>query len=329
MTRMADPERPRHDLDDDEPFEDEGRRSIFSALWFRAILVVVVLGVVAAVAVPYVLELANQPPSKPTIGARPETPPPASSATTPVSPPMTEKPPAVEKPPATERPAPAPPPTMAAPERPAAGRKTDASKSTVAKEQSASRPTKATATNGAAAPAGAYFVQVGAFKSQESAKRLATRLRELKYSVEESSTSGARLGRSNAASPSSGAATTGSDRYDVYVMGAAPADINAKLTAKGLTSEPSAGGVIVKPSLPLRDAVALSKDLAVDGLKVQVRRAAGASAPAPPAGGASASGGDPVYRVRVGPFDDRAAATSTLRELVQRGYAPFLARAGQ
>jgi hypothetical protein len=112
-------------------------------------------------------------------------------------------------------------------------------------------------------------------------------------------------------------------------MGAAPADINAKLTAKGLTSEPSAGGVIVKPSLPLRDAVALSKDLAVDGLKVQVRRAAGASAPAPPAGGASASGGDPVYRVRVGPFDDRAAATSTLRELEQRGYTPFLARGGQ
>src|SRR5712664_484353 len=177
MTRMADPERPRDDHDyDDERFEDEGRRSIFSALWFRAILVVVVLGVVAAVAVPYVLELANQPPSKPTIGARPETPPPAavapapaSSATTPVSPP------------ATERPAPAPPPPMAAPERPAAGKKTDASKSTVAKEHAASRPTKATATNGAAAPAGAYFVQVGAFKSQESAKRLATRLRELKY----------------------------------------------------------------------------------------------------------------------------------------------------
>ena len=65
MTRMADPERPRDDSDyDDERFEDEGRRSIFSALWFRAILVVIVLGVVAAVAVPYVLELANQPAPK-------------------------------------------------------------------------------------------------------------------------------------------------------------------------------------------------------------------------------------------------------------------------
>src|SRR5207249_554595 len=155
------------------------------------------------------------------------------------------------------------PSPMSESEKPAAAKKADASKSAVAKEPAAPRSAKAAAAKVAAAPAGAYFVQVGAFKSQESAKRLATRLRELKYNVEESSTSGARLGRSNAASPSSGAATTGSDRYDVYVMGAAPADINAKLTAKGLTSEPSAGGVIVKPSLPLRDAVALSKDLAV------------------------------------------------------------------
>ena len=52
MTRMADPERPRDDQDfDDERFEDEGRRPIFSALWFRAILVVIVLGVIVAVAV--------------------------------------------------------------------------------------------------------------------------------------------------------------------------------------------------------------------------------------------------------------------------------------
>src|SRR5438552_10328386 len=116
---MADSDR-HGDLDEEDRFEDEGRRSIFTALWFRAILVVVVLGVVAAVAVPYVLELANQPPSKPTIGARPETPAPApvgpapaSSATTPVSPPATEKSPAVERPFATGRPAPAPAPTMA------------------------------------------------------------------------------------------------------------------------------------------------------------------------------------------------------------------------
>jgi len=320
MTRMADPERRRDDPDDDEQrFEDEGRRSIFSALWFRAILVVVVLGVVAAVAVPYVLELANQPPPKPTIGARPEplAPPPAPVAPPPASPATT---------PAPSPAAPAPP--MSASEKPAAAKKADASKSAVAQEPAAPRSTKATAAKVAVAPGGAYFVQVGALKSQETAKRLATRLRELKYNVEESSMSGAPSGRSDAASPRSGAAPAGSDRYDVYVTGVAPGDITAKLTAKGLTAEPSSGGVIVKPSLPLRDAVALSKDLAVDGLKVQVRRA-GASAPAPSAGGAAMSGGDSLYRIRVGPFDDRAAATSTLRELEQRGYTPFIARGGQ
>ncbi len=334
MTRMADPERRRGELDDDEArFEDEGRRSIFSALWFRTILVVIVLGVVAAVAVPYVLELANQPPPKPTIVARPEplapppapAPPPASPATTPAPSPAAEKPPVVEKPPVAEKPAPSP---MSASEKPAAAKKAGASKSAVAKEPAAPRSTKATAAKVAAAPGGAYFVQVGAFKSQESAKRLATRLRELKYNVEESSMSGAQSGRSDAASPRSGAAPAGSDRYDVYVTGGAPGDITAKLTAKGLTAEPSGGGVVVKPSLPLRDAVALSKDLAVDGLKVQVRRA-GASAPAPSAGGAATSGGDSLYRIRVGPFDDRVAATSALRELEQRGYTPFIARGGQ
>ncbi len=219
---------------------------------------------------------------------------------------------------------------MSESEKPAAAKKADASKSAVAKEPAAPRSAKAAAAKVATAPGGAYFVQVGAFKSQETAKRLATRLRELKYNVEESSMSGAQPGRSDAASPRAGAAPAGSDRYDVYVTGGAPGDITAKLTAKGFTAEPSSGGVVVKPSLPLRDAVALSKDLAVDGLKVQVRRA-GTSAPvsAPSAGGPAMSGGDSLYRIRVGPFDDRAAATSTLRELEQRGYTPFIARGGQ
>ena len=331
MTRMADPERPRDDLEDDEQrFEDEGRRSIFSALWFRAILVVVVLGVVAAVAVPYVLELTNQPPAKPTIAAKPETPPPpapiAPPSSMPAPPPAMEKPPAAEKP-VTEQPtmAPAPPSSR---ERPATAKKPDSSTSAFAKEPSPPRVARAPAPS-ASTPRGAYFVQVGAFKSEETAKRLATRLRELKYSVEESSMSGATPDRGPAAAPSSGAPSAAGDKYDVYVTGGAPADINARLAPKGLTSEPSAGGVIVKPSLPLRDAVALSKDLAVDGLKVQVRRASGGAAAArAPSTASVASSGDSLYRVRVGPFDDRAAATSTLRELEQRGYTPFIARGG-
>jgi hypothetical protein len=337
MTRMADPERPRDDLEDDEQrFEDEGRRSIFSALWFRAILVVVVLGVVAAVAVPYVLELANQPAPKPTVVARPETSPspapmapPAAPAETPpgstaAPAPTMEKPPAPERPPFAER---APAPERSTP-APAPAKKADTRTSAVAKESTTPRskaPSPAPTMQGP----GAYFVQVGAFKSPETAKRLATRLRELKYTVQETPMSGGvKTERASAPVPSSPAA---GDKYDVYVTGGTAADINAKLGPKGLTSEPSAGGVVVKPSLPLRDAVALSKDLAVDGLKVQVRRSSSgaASAPAATAAVGPASSADGLYRVRVGPFDDRAAATSTLRELQQRGYTPFIARAGQ
>jgi cell division septation protein DedD len=331
MTRMAEPGRPQDELEDDEQrFEDEGRRSIFSALWFRAILVVVVLGVVAAVAVPYVLELANQPAPKPTVVARPETaappapivpPSPPAETTPPQAPaaaPAMEKPPAAEKPPVAEK---APAPEKAAP---APSRKADTRTAAVAKESATSRP-KATSPAPTMQGPGAYFVQVGAFKSEDTAKRLATRLRELKYSVDETAASG---GANTAASAPAPSASPAGDKYDVYVMGGTAADINAKLGPKGLTSEPSAGGVVVKPSLPLRDAVALSKDLAVEGLKVQVRRSSGGAAPAS-AAAKGAPSSDGLYRVRVGPFDDRAAATSTLHELQQRGYTPFIARAGQ
>jgi cell division protein FtsN len=83
--------------------------------------------------------------------------------------------------------------------------------------------------------------------------------------------------------------------------------------------------------MPLRDAVALSKDLAIDGLKVQVRRAAGGAAPAPAAANSAAAptSDGTLYRVRIGPFDDKTTAASTLRELEQKGYSPFIARGGQ
>jgi cell division septation protein DedD len=349
MTRMADPERPRDDHDyDDERFEDEGRRSIFSALWFRAILVVIVLGVVAAVAVPYVLEIANQPAPKTTALGKPEmTPapapvapptPPATSA--PMAPPAPEKSPTVDKPSTMDKPATsesAPTPMTPATEKPtAAPKKSESSKGTVASKSASSTPKEPSAspaprTSAAPSPTGPgdYFVQVGAFKNPDTAKKVAARLREQKYNVEETSASGVKTAR--AAAPSAPQASgSPSDRYDVYVTGGAPGDINGKLSAKGLSAEPSGAGVVVKPSMPLRDAVALSKDLAVDGLKVQVRRAAGGPAPSPttPSSASMASDGT-LYRVRVGPFDDKSTATSTLRELEQKGYTPFIARGGQ
>jgi hypothetical protein len=219
-------------------------------------------------------------------------------------------------------------------EKPAAPavKKPEASKSVVASKSTPAQETAPPRAAGAASPTGAggeYFVQVGAFKNPDTARKLAVRLREQNYNVEETSATGIKTARRAASSaPASGSP---SDRYDVHVAGAAPAEINAKLSAKGLTAEPSGGGVVVKPSMPLREAVALSKDLAVDGLKVQVRRAAGSAAPAPAtASGAPSSAGDAtVYRVRVGPFDDKTTATSTLRELQQKGYSPFIARGGQ
>ena len=335
---MADSDR-HGDLDEEDRFEDEGRRSIFSALWFRAILVVVVLGVAAAVAVPYLLEWANpQPPQPPTASrpggmSTPVAPPPVPVSPPPsapsVTPPMT--------PPVAEKPEPAPPPAVAqekpaAPtkEKPAAStKKPEPSRSVAAKEPTAPRRAKASAS-------GAYFVQVGAFKDPDAARQLAARLRELKFDVDESTLRGAPAPAAKApAAPSPSAPTTGSDKYDVYVSGGVPAEINAKLAAKGLSAEQSSAGLVVKPSLPLRDAVALSKDLAVDGLKVQVRRSGGGStapvvaAPSAPAPSGPALSGDTFYRVRVGPYDARADATSAMQELEKRGYKPFLARAGQ
>src|SRR2546422_701269 len=153
---------------------------------------------------------------------------------------------------------------------------------------------------------------------------LAVRLRDQNYPVEESSTGGPtphNPGNTPAAPPGGDA---GADKYDVFVGGAALADVTAKLSAKGLTTEPARDGVVVRPSLPLRDAVALSKDLAAMGLKVQVRRSGAAASPASTP--AANPGGDGLHRVRVGPYPDRAAATSALKELEAKGYKPFLAR---
>jgi len=230
----------------------------------------------------------------------------------------------------SQSPAPAPMTSASDPKKSEQSKSAVASKSSTPKEPAPARAPRASAAPSPTAASGEYFVQVGAFKNPDTAKKLAVRLREQKYTVEETSASGVKVARS--ASPSAPpAAGSASDRYDVHVTGGAPAEINAKLSAKGLSAEPSGAGVVVKPSMPLRDAVALSKDLAIDGLKVQVRRAAGGAAPAPAAASsvATATSDGTLYRVRIGPFDDKTTAASTLRELEQKGYSPFIARGGQ
>ena len=192
-----------------------------------------------------------------------------------------------------------------------------------------SAPAHATAAEG-----GEYFVQVGAFRDQETARRVAARLRAQNYPVTESvkRVSGGTVAEAPRPAPRApGTAASGPDRYDVIVTGGPTADINTKLAAKGLAAEPAGEGVRIRPSLPLRDAVALSKDLSNEGFKVQVRRGGTsiATAAAPvrtPTVSDGDGGGEILYRVRVGGYPDRATAQSALRVLQGKGYQPFIAK---
>jgi len=386
-----------------ELYEDIPPRSIFAATWFRVVLVVIVLGVIGAVAVPYVLDWMNPPPPPRTAASKipggstpppsifdkpaaapdrpasdkPPTDKPVAEKTdkkdstlipapapalpvtpTPATPPKPEpksepKPtPAPVAKPAPESkpvPKPAPPPAKPAPsestgktaaavtESPAkapAATKSEPKPATVSKP-SATKPAAAKATAPSApAASGPFWVQVGAFKDQETAKRLATKLRDENFKVEESVRSARSTSAPTATTASKAAPTapSGSDQYDVFVTGMSVEELNKKLSGRGLAAETSGAGVVVKPSLPLRDAVALSKDLATEGFKVQVRRAGGAAAAptvTPPAPGASQEGGPTLHRVRVGSFSDRAAALAAARELEAKGYKPFIARGDQ
>jgi hypothetical protein len=169
-----------------------------------------------------------------------------------------------------------------------------------------------------------WFVQVGAFKDAAAAKKVAARLREDKYTVDE----WVRGARVATVAKATTVRASGADRYDVIVSGQSPAELNERLAAKNLTAEAAPNGAVVKPSLPLREAVALSKELAVDGLKVQVRRSGRGTAAASEPSRTSPGGGegDGLHRVAVGGFPDRATAAATLKELEAKGYKPFITR---
>lgn len=385
----------RNDDLDPDTYEEEPPRSIFAATWFRAVLILIVLGVIGAVAVPYILDAVNPPPTQQAVvksaplPSTPPSPPPAPArppaaptaappaddaasarALPPPSAPRSTPPAALPESPKPAAPAAKTPGPLAKAEVPAAKPSASAkpestapkpearasspavSADSTAKKPAAGTPARATtkkpseprqvaAKTAAPAAAGVYWVQVGAFKDEETAKRLAARLREQNFKVADV-TGGAPAPAASAATPSPTAspnsttstAPAGVDQYDVFVTGPPPSELTTRLTAKGLAVEPSGTGVVIKPSLPLRDAVSLSKDLAVDGYKVQVRRAGGADAtratarPQPPATAAvkTPAAGDGLFRVRVGSFTERAAAVAALRELEAKGYKPFIAR---
>jgi cell division septation protein DedD len=308
MTRMV-------PIDDREPegYDDEPRRSIFSTLWFRALIVILILGGVAAVAVPYVLDLVSEP-TRARVAEQPAVPfSPTVERAAPTAPPGASQ--------APGEPAPAAPPPMAPPES-ALSKPGEMAKPAAPPTARRSTATVET-TTGLRETGGPYWIQVGAFRDQAAARRLADKLRSDNYTVAESATTA-----DGGSAPASAPALAASDRYNVFVSGLPPAELRARLEAKGLGSEPVAGGVVLTPSLPLREAVALSRDLAGDGLQVQVRRASGPTTS--PAAGPAATAPDDVtlYRVRVGSFPDRAAAQATLRELEAKGYKAFLTRSG-
>ena len=350
-----------HDL-----YEDVPPRSIFAAIWFRVVLVVIVLGVTGAVAVPYVLDWMNPPLASPTAATTGSPPlissPPAAVETT-----VKDGPPggdrlAAEKKDSTVIPAPAmPAPARSEPKggprpgtvvtstrppsesRPTAKAiapepKAQAKRSVTSGEGKGqpAAPTRTVAKVPTPAAGGSYWVQIGAFKDPEAAKRVATRLREQNFKVEESVKRAGDPTTATARSSVRTPAPVGTDQYDVFVTGQSVEELNRRLAGKGLAAETAAAGgggdAVVKPSLPLRDAVALSKDLAVEGFKVQVRRSGAAasasavvSAPSP----AATQHEQALHRVRVGVFTDRAAAVAAARELESKGFRPYIARGDQ
>jgi len=182
----------------------------------------------------------------------------------------------------------------------------------------------------AASAADLYWVQVGIFRDADAAVRVAQRLRERKYRVQESVVQrpGSPGRPAGPTIPTQGSGV----RYEVVVSGGAASELAAKVAAKGLAGRPSTDGVIITPSLPLSEAVALSRDLADDGIAVRVRRVGSAAGPivqGTERHASAASGTDTLHRVRVGGFTDRAGAMAVQRELEALGYKPFLVRGSE
>src|SRR2546421_6103339 len=216
----------REDEPEGEDYYDDQPRSIFAALWFRALLAVLVLGVLAAVVVPYMLDFAthsasdNAPAKGPVSTASPAVTPstaqpaaktsaagPAPSAavaaSTSVPAPAASAPPMTAAP--SSPPAAAAEPTKTSDTAPATAqpaRTTTATvrpaMSTTRSEPTATRRPRMVATKAAAVAKvaegatsdGAYWVQVGAFKDAETAKRLVTQLRGQGFRAESTASGG-------------------------------------------------------------------------------------------------------------------------------------------
>ena len=308
------PERDDYEDEEEEYEEEEESRSIFANPWFRAALAVLILAVVGVLALPYVQEWWGGP-SKPqvTVAKPPQAspakplptpappapaapgPPPAAAPAAPAAPAVPAPPPKVAEKPA--KPAPAPPPAPKAVEKPAA----PAKPAPQVAEKPAEKPAAPEAKPAAAPSKGDYWVQVGAFSDAKNASRLAGRLTDQQYSVQQA-----------AVTRGSGGGTSGNE---IFVAGAKQRDVYDKVKAKGLRVDAVKGGAVVRPALPLKDAVALSKELADAGMDVKIRRIGGG-------GGEKAT----FHLVRVGGFADRKEAAAAQKELGGKGVPGFVVK---
>ena len=322
-------------LDEDER-DDIAQRSIFSAGWFRALLVLTVLAIVVVVSLPYLLNwLEPTPTTVPKPQTKASEPAPAAPAqtagTAPAAKPETTAPPAIAQ---TEAPKPAPAaptpadrplgtaPLPAAPPQapPAATGKTAA-----AKPEAVKPPVAAAAPKRVPAPApaagGSYWIQVGAFAQEKNAETLAKTLRAEQFPVEI-----ARMNRGggSASAPAPAKSVEPGGQNQLVITGSTPDAVNAALKGKG-TAQVVKGGIVVNPSYDLETAMSLSSALKKEGFKVVIRRAKSGPAPAPAASAAPAAGGGTTYHVvRVGGFADRAKALQARADLEAKGHAGFL-----
>src|SRR5207302_2508761 len=319
-------------LDEDER-DDIAQRSIFSAGWFRALLVLTVLAIVVVVSLPYLLNWLEPTPTtvpKPQTKASEPAPaaPAAPAGTAPAAKPETTAPPAIAQ---TEAPKPAPAaptpadrplgtaPLPAAPPQapPAATGKTAA-----AKPEAVKPPVAAAAPKRVPAPApaagGSYWIQVGAFVQEKNAETLAKTLRAEQFPVEI-----ARMNRGggSASAPAPAKAAEPGGQNQLVITGSTPDAVNAALKGKG-TAQVVKGGIVVNPSYDLETAMSLSSALKKEGFKVVIRRAKSGPAPAPAA--PVAGGGTTYHVVRVGGFADRAKALQARADLEAKGHAGFL-----
>jgi len=329
-------------LDEDER-DDLAQRSIFSAGWFRALLVLTVLAIVVVVSLPYLLNwLEPTPPTAPKPQTKASEPAPAPAAPAPpapaapapttgtaapakpetTAPPVTAQTEAPKPAPAAPTPADRPLGTAPLPAAPAQAPPAATAKAAPAKPEAVKPPVAAAAPKRVPAPAsvpgGSYWIQVGAFVQEKNAETLAKTLRAEQFPVEI-----ARLSRGggSASAPAPAKSVEPGGQNQLVITGSTPDAVNAALKGKG-TAQVVKGGIVVNPSYDLETAMSLSSALKKEGFKVVIRRAKSGAAPAP---AAPATGGGPTYHVvRVGGFADRAKALQARADLEAKGHTGFL-----